>query len=386
MNTRRTKLLTLSIMTALLLSCSTNTGNETSIQTINITSSNEVKDVQFSDYFERYKFVPLETTEQSFIGRIDKLEITENIIYILTNNTLKIFDNNGKFLNSIDKKGRANNEYISLGDFIIDENADNVILVDNSSIKALKYSFDGEFIESVELPRGATFQTNGSGNYLVAKRTGSADGKSESYQYSVADPSGNEIMQYLPYNKHLTGYGFINGQGKSDFIRDGKDLLLHPTYSDTLYKIAPQNGSPKAYMAISINNTERPQTHWNHAKTDKFRIDRGNTKIPSTLFSIYKKDDLIFGQYVFDLKFYSTLIEDNIIKYNSTEMLADSDGLPVLAVSYTDNYNSGLVSSLSPISILNNTSEATAKLRTTLTEDSNPVLVLYRAKKEMKNQ
>ncbi len=376
------KILTLALLAIMLFGCTSSTQSESTVQSINITSSDEVKDAQFSDYYERYKFVPLETTEQSFIGTIDKLEITNDNIYILTSNTLKIFDANGKFLNSIDKKGRANNEYLYLGDFIVDEDAGNVTLIDPHSAKALQYNLDGEFIESVKLLRGATYQVSETGNYLISQRTGFADGKSVSYMYSVADTSGNEIMQYLPHNKHLAGYGFLYGQGKSDFIRDGKELLLLPPYSDTLYKIDPKDGSPKPYIAISINNTERPQTQWNQAQADKYRMDRGSSKIPSPLFSVYINDGLIFGKYVLDLKFYSIIVEDNIIKYNSNEMIVDSDGLPVFAVSYTDNYNSGLVSSLSPISILNDTSEATAKLRTALTEDSNPVLVLYRAKRD----
>ena len=83
--------------------------------------------VKLSDIADTVTFIPLETKEESRLGSIDKL-ILENGNYIIVDKQLAsavfVFDQRGKFLHKIGRKGKAKNEYIELTDAAVDN--DNV--------------------------------------------------------------------------------------------------------------------------------------------------------------------------------------------------------------------------------------------------------------------
>jgi hypothetical protein len=101
------------------LSCTKKSGtnqNFTFQPKVNVIS-NELK---FNDLIEDYKYIKLETNENCLIGEVRQFQIYKSNIYILTD-VVNCFDPEGKFLFSINRKGRGPDEFIQIHNFSIDE-------------------------------------------------------------------------------------------------------------------------------------------------------------------------------------------------------------------------------------------------------------------------
>ena len=97
-------------------------------------------------------FVSLETTLNSLLVQIDKLEYDRGKYFILDRyqHSVLIFDSLGGFINKIGQKGRAPGEFEFLECFTLDTENQYVITTDN--FKNLKYfSYEGKYIKSVPL-------------------------------------------------------------------------------------------------------------------------------------------------------------------------------------------------------------------------------------------
>jgi len=73
------------------------------------------------DYFKHIELIPLETNENVLIGRLEKLIIHQNRFYIFDSHqlTVLVFDESGKFIFKVGKRGRGPGEFGDLDDVII---------------------------------------------------------------------------------------------------------------------------------------------------------------------------------------------------------------------------------------------------------------------------
>lgn len=99
-------------------------------------------------YSRDVRFVPLELTEGSIIGSIEKVVATDNSYYILSRKDgflkeLFRFDKSGHFLNKIGDAGHSKKEYNTISTFFVDDNK--VYIVDGDSKKMLCYTPDGKY-------------------------------------------------------------------------------------------------------------------------------------------------------------------------------------------------------------------------------------------------
>jgi hypothetical protein len=99
---------------------------------------------------ESVRFIPLETTDQSLIGRtIGKIKKINNKYYVSTNRKeLLEFDENGLFLRKIGRIGAGPGEYKELCDYDVFENGN--ILIEDAK-KLIFYDEDGKYLHSVML-------------------------------------------------------------------------------------------------------------------------------------------------------------------------------------------------------------------------------------------
>lgn len=69
------------------------------------------------------EIVPLEMTDQSMLGEIRRIQVTEHDIWIHDFNKFYIyrFSRTGKFLNRIGSIGQAPGEYVNFSTFLVDE-------------------------------------------------------------------------------------------------------------------------------------------------------------------------------------------------------------------------------------------------------------------------
>ena len=101
-----------------------------------------------------YAFVPLETSEASLLGRVIKVEKDGDYLFVLhkIGDELSIyeFDTNGRFVAQIGAKGRANNEYLSICDFVVDRTNKRIVILD-PYLRVLAYDYSGKHLSTIKI-------------------------------------------------------------------------------------------------------------------------------------------------------------------------------------------------------------------------------------------
>lgn len=98
-------------------------------------------------------YLPLETNDSCLIADVDKILFMHNRFYIFDKQekTVYIFDDNGKFVHKIRAIGNGPGEYIAPSDIDIDEEG-NVYIADNPRKTIIKYPLDNtKPIETIEV-------------------------------------------------------------------------------------------------------------------------------------------------------------------------------------------------------------------------------------------
>lgn len=124
--------------------------HEPDIKVLKIEIDKYIKDLDVSQFYNA-SFIPLELTKDSQIGKIDKVIINDEMIFVLDNSVAKklfVFDLKGKFIRTIGGFGQAQGEYILLSDFEIYK--DKIYLSSRQNNKMLIFDIDGKHLKDVK--------------------------------------------------------------------------------------------------------------------------------------------------------------------------------------------------------------------------------------------
>jgi hypothetical protein len=119
---------------------------------INLTQQGYLKKISLSQFLVHDEYIALETTPNCLIGDIRKIEIYNDLIFILDPYSAKkllVFNKPGKFLYSVSQRGKGPGEYLDIFDFLVHE--DKIFILNNRS-SVIEYSLDGQFIRTYSLP------------------------------------------------------------------------------------------------------------------------------------------------------------------------------------------------------------------------------------------
>ena len=143
------------LLSTLLFSCQPSSRpDHTSIMSFQLDS------VQASDVNPvcEVKYIPLELTDNSLIGSIDKILYRNKHFYIFdksANMGILIFNENGKFIKALYRVGEGPGEYIAPIDFDVDDTG-NLYIADNARQRIIKYSANN-FEQYEEMDLGCYF-------------------------------------------------------------------------------------------------------------------------------------------------------------------------------------------------------------------------------------
>ena len=101
---------------------------------LDLDHSSRTSNLRMSSLFSSVKIIPLQITDNSIIGTIDNLQVTDDKLFVLDKinaNSLFVFDMKGKFLFKVGNKGLGPGEYSEISDFTIDIVNKFIFLLDN---------------------------------------------------------------------------------------------------------------------------------------------------------------------------------------------------------------------------------------------------------------
>jgi len=127
------------------------------VHVIEINDKNEmIRPFELTDIFEKIELIPLETSKHAILGSPGKLIVKDSLFYIHNSqqNGVSVFDKNGSLVfSSKEFQGRGPKEHISCGNFTINQNTGNILIMDQVRSKIVEYNLTDGFLRNVDYPK-----------------------------------------------------------------------------------------------------------------------------------------------------------------------------------------------------------------------------------------
>lgn len=323
------------------------------------------------------KVIPLETVGDALIGEIDKLEMDDSHIVILDKRmrTVWLFGIDGKFIRKIGRLGNGPKEYVSLDDMCFDKENGTVWIWDRVKQVMLEYDLTGELLKEV----ATGFSSN-----VFAKTN---EGFWLYYSY-LKNPDNNSLILVNEEMDHLVKGFFATKETfpvslSSGFTSwAGKEYFYFPL-SNVLYSLDGTEARP--YIEFDFGERTLPYSKIMNMSPEEYEtlIDSGsylgglkNVQL-SSKYCFFQFSSTVQNKYV--TAYYGVLdletLKVEVFSYlNGSDLLVDFSSL--LCVTANDEL-------VYPICPSKHNPIYFDELRTLVpevTEESNPILVLYRLK------
>ncbi len=350
--------------------------------------------VYFSDLFESFEIIPLETTNESLIGKINSISLIKDKIIILdrfVSKSVLLFNSNGEFIRKIGKLGKGPGEYISPSSISADDINGKIAVYDGMLNKISLYDINGEFEKSIKLK-----------SKIAAKSIELYKDKIYISNYAhdlipfliyAIDFDGNVLGEWLP-NTYPEGFS-DNTQLSTNtvFFRTNKNLKFRNWLMNAIYNIESNSIKPTILLKSNNNFTKHELAEIkNNQKGNYFMsLLRSNKFIG--ISSYIEVNDLSILEYLNNSKTFVLFYNHKTGTINCTTLLKFHDDMTnfpgrVLSFFHT-SYDDKLIA---PITghLMEDLIEKVRKsgnLSTyhnlqNLTYDSNPCIVLYKCKKK----
>lgn len=350
----------LTMLMALMLGLLTVPGEENSSlakengYVINLDRAEKLEKMTYSSLFSKAGIIVLEDTDESLLGKVDKLEVCDNNLYVLEKGRgLFLFNKQGKFIKMIGRKGKGPGEYIDPDDISIDRENKKIYVLDSQTQNVLKYSGNGTFESSFKLENKGTRST---------------------FQHTfISGPIGNpKFMQIF-----MDTIFEITPKGIKPYITLQSKKLVTKEYLETL--IAENDMSKSARVSKIYDRLMKSDKiynvfdYWETAKYIHFGYHIG-----FYLYSIlYKKEEnkaYVMSGITDDLLYTDkagTLLIPNLYSFDENR---------VYCIGMNDGFTKDIFFENMKKGGINPRIEGADKLQT-LTEDSNPIIIYYEFKK-----
>lgn len=327
-----------------------------------------------NDFIDHIRFVKLETSSLSILGRIDKIEILDDTLIILDqrSNILLTFDKNGKFVAKIGQVGKCANCYLSIRDFTVNNENGSIYILDTEQNKILTFSLTGSLKRVNAAPRiypNSIAYLNGSWIYYNNKNTYV---NSQHIKYDIIFIRNMRIInKFLPFEAdYESWFGH-----KRDFYYYNNTLNFINYWKGEIIDFS--EGKPKGRFFINFGHNALPLKYTKNASV--FDQNRKDYKYLHSnfvennhylSFNYYSDGDIISG--LFDKK------RDHF--YNISQM-----GFDLFLFQPIYGYDNVFISSIEPQHFIDAgsvVSDSTiVNLSKTLNSTDNPVLVYHYTKK-----
>ena len=232
-------------------------------ETIPLKDALSLTECKVSEYASSIEYIPLETTDDCLIGDEFSLIVASQDIFVHEFGDQKIyrFDRNGKYLNTIGKKGQGPGEYVSIYSIYVDESTRECFLLDTFSGNVHVYDYDGTYKRKIHVPIAPCRMTKMGNNYVMV-------------QY-LLDVSTCEMVLVTPEGKLLKEYSRNDGKkyGFSiflPFLFTSNDAVYYKSHlSEYIYSIDEKLKRKKAYW-IDLGKKQI------NAEEDQYRLGKGS--------------------------------------------------------------------------------------------------------------
>jgi len=194
---------------------------------------------QLSEFLDVEKVIPLQLTDSSIVGKVDKVILLEDLSGLLVldkTSAQKVFhfSDNGKYLGQIGSKGHGPTEYSELTELVVYGNK--IYILDKSAKKVLVYTKDHGFYRSINISFIAY-------DFCVLNEHEFLFYSSGEYENIVTNDKGKIAIKSM--QKDLRWKGIQS----NSIIETSKYVTFRSQFSDTLYswELSELYSSPSLY-------------------------------------------------------------------------------------------------------------------------------------------
>lgn len=357
---------------------------------IHIKVPNKFGPLNIDKAIKEMKYVPLETNSSSIIGRITKLEIHKNRIYILDNSfaqSVFIFDMNGHHLHTISKKGQGPEEYIGIRDFCF--HGDTLVIHDGFGAKLLFFNEMGDYL--FKRKTGFHFRSIRSfpnGDYFIVTRNAQNSFLSEIDNYSVLIGKPDSIVKYKGFKNNLFLEQFENTIS-NPIVEYNGNFLFSPLLSNYIYQVN-SDGSYFPKYAISFKHG-LPQDYYEKTSAKDFDNYIKKNNYSYFMGKFFENDDHLFFRFDPPGNFYGYVVfnknSSSVICYDGT-ISPENKFWRFSEPEYA--YNNYFIGFIEPVSILKKKKELlhnslispeNKSALESISENDNPILIFIHLNK-----
>ena len=332
------------------------------------------------------KYIPLESNSESPIDIVTNLHINDSLIVIECHRMkfFRVFDKDGNYLRTIDRKGNGPEEYSTFFGSAFEDDGGIVSVLQRNMIK--RYNSLGEYVGSIQLDQSQTRyfrELNYIGDNLYKLNSSCGD----STYIEIFDIEGKRANSTFAAKSYTQRIGEISLTLPPTITYTNDLFYVIGVGNDSIYRYDKELNSSLAYMIdfgkydyLNQSNDINDLIQFGQS----FFIELDNCLImslalPHKEFSHIKGDNLLKGGHmlVYDKLSGETLIPQPDPVYNISGFRNDIDKGPSFSPSYM--YGNKMYMFIDAINFLEYAekckSEEMKKVAAKITEESNPVLV-----------
>lgn len=239
-------------ITILLVGCNQhkqkNSSTETNLHVVDLYSSENFSE---NGIVAEVGIIKLETNSNCLIGKIDKLIVSNDKIWILDKNiakTLFVFSLKGDFINTIGKVGKGPGEYMEgLNDFFVDSVNNEIVLLSKLG-EVITCDFNGNFKQLHKIEKyypENMWHTTDSFIFRVNISCNSLKNNDQSFKICVTDRKlKEEKYQFIQdtFDKDILPFD----SGERFYCQSSAGLFFRKNFTDTIYKFESGEFAPCA--------------------------------------------------------------------------------------------------------------------------------------------
>lgn len=211
------------------------------------------RDINLSEFATDVTITQFENIPEAFLGRIEKVQLSKDFIFINTGNSSIIqFTREGQYVRHVGGKGRGPGEYDLCRTFSIDETNKQIYIQTNMMGKIVVYDFNGKFVEDIKYPAVERLKNVWSRDSMFVSFAEPMEGN-EPYLFIEHNKQGDTLQTIPNYIKWDNSHHYYNMYlfFLEIFYRFDNTLHMKGWYNDTVYYYNQDNKiTPKFFVDL----------------------------------------------------------------------------------------------------------------------------------------
>lgn len=261
--------------------------NKERLKSIQIDDLSYQKEVNYDSILYNLKKFTLESNEDLFIGSVDKVILSDGILYIMDKNishSIFSYDISGKFIFKISDLGEGPEQYRELRDFTVSESSSFLSVLDFAGRNILRYDkMSGEFLGKERLSNNVYYGAiETSSNQFSIGHIQNCDLFGNCKNLTLLNNNYEVDTSFFNIPKNLRNFALKPNQV---FSRNKNNVYYTELLNDTIYQIDFSNKQMMAIFSVDFQEYSMP---------DNFKYSSNNSDADN-LIKYYLEENKTLG-------------------------------------------------------------------------------------------